>query len=74
MKDILDQVAQSTEAAAVGKGAIVAGSAGSLIFGISSDVIGVVASIIIALCGLGISIWYHRERLKILRAQGKDSE
>jgi len=74
MKDILDQVAESTGAAAVSKGAIVAGSAGSVLFGYSTDVIGLIAAIIIGVLGLAYSVWSGERRLKILREQGKNAE
>jgi len=72
MKDSLDHLAQSTEAALVSKAAIVGGSAGSVIFGFSSEAVGVVCGLVIGLIGLAYNIWATERRLKILKSQHTD--
>lgn len=63
----LDQLAQSSEAAALAKVGIAGGAAGSVLFGISSDVVGVIGGLCIGLAGLLYNVWATERRLKILR-------
>jgi len=67
MSDTLDQLAHSSETAALAKFGVAAGSASSVIFGISADVIGVLFGIAIALASLIYQIWATERRIKILR-------
>ena len=67
MSDTLDQLAHSSEAAALAKVGIAAGSASSVIFGISAEVVGVVCGIAIALSSLIYQIWATERRIKILK-------
>ena len=67
MSDTLDQLAHSSEAASIAKFGVAAGSASSVIFGISAEVIGVLFGIAIALTSLIYQIWATERRIKILR-------
>ena len=69
----LDALAQSGEAAVVAKGAIAAGSASSVIFGLQAEVLGVIAGIVIGLAGLIYNVWATERRLRILRASKADA-
>ena len=72
MKDTLDHVAQSTEAAVGAKVAVAAGSVSSVIFGFDANTLGVVFGLIIGVVGLLYNIWATERRLKILRSIHSD--
>ena len=67
MKDTLDHIAQSTEAAISAKVAVAAGSVSSVIFGFDANTVGVVVGLVIGVVGLIYNIWATERRLKILR-------
>ena len=67
MSDTLDQLAHSSEAAAIAKFGVAAGSGASVIFGISAEVVGIVFGIAIALTSLIYQIWATERRIRILR-------
>jgi len=72
MQEALDQLADSVGVGIAAKGAIVAGSASSFIFGMNSEAVGVVAGIIIGLSGLAYNIWSTERKLKIMRDRKQD--
>jgi len=72
MQEALDQLAGSVGIGVAAKGAIVVGSAGSLIFGLNAEAVGVVAGIVIGLSGLAYNIWSTERKLKIMRERNQD--
>ena len=74
MKDTLDHVAQSTEAAVGAKVAVAAGSVSSVIFGFDANTVGVVCGLLIGLIGLIYNIWSTERKLKILKSNADRSD
>ena len=74
MKDTLDHIAQSTEAAVSAKVAVAAGSVSSVIFGFDANVVGIVCGVAIGLIGLIYNIWATERKLKILKMHKQEDE
>jgi len=74
MKETLDHVAQSTEAAIGAKVAVAAGSVSSVIFGFDANTVGVVCGLLIGFVGLIYNIWATERKLKILKKHKPEDE
>jgi len=70
----LDDIAHSTELALTSKAATAGGSVSAVIFGVSADVVGVIAGIMIGGTGLAYQIWAGERRHRALKKKAEDDD
>jgi small neutral amino acid transporter SnatA (MarC family) len=69
----LDNIAASSDMAAIAKAATAGGSVGAVIFGIDAHTIGVIGGLIIGLTGLIYTVWATERTEKRRSQQKKDN-
>lgn len=72
MSNFLDNIAASSDLAAVAKVATAGGAAGAVIFGIDAQVVGIFAGIAIGITGLAYNIWATERTERRRRQKGDD--